>query len=99
MPARMSGTMMRGWTQRVAARDGLNQWVKIKWIGGAYAIKHATLGYAPDPDWSGVGTFEELVRAAVGTNGIILDDKHPVYRNLVGLPPIGVTPASDDDDL
>ena len=83
----------------MAAREGMTRWVKIKWLGGAYARTYATPGYAPDPDWSGVGTFNELVRAAVGTNGIILDDKHPVYRNLVGLPPIGVTPTSDDDDL
>ena len=34
---------------RAAAREGMTRWVKIQWLGGAYAQTYATLGYAPAP--------------------------------------------------
>ena len=37
---------------RAAAKEGINNWVKVVWSRGRYLVRAAQPGYAPDPDWS-----------------------------------------------
>ena len=74
---------------RAAARDGIDKWVKLVWAGGAFTIRVAKPGYAPDPDWTKLPPFEELLVKAFGPKGIIRNTSHPVYRNLIGDKPEG----------
>jgi hypothetical protein len=69
---------------RSAAKIGIDQWIRIVWVGGTYKIKYADPGYAPDPDWSKLPSWEDLVRQGLGEHGIIRDRPHPIYRELVG---------------
>jgi hypothetical protein len=71
-------------TSRTVAREGLFRWVKLIWSGRAYTSREADPGYAPDPDWSKLPSFNELARKAFGESGIIRDEKHPIYRDLFG---------------
>jgi hypothetical protein len=73
-------------TARAAARVGVDRWTKLKWLSGAYQTRDALPGYAPDPDFSKLPPFDELVRVALGEAGIIRDDDHFMYRELVGAP-------------
>jgi hypothetical protein len=82
---------------RAAARDGLEKWVKLVWVRRAYTTRGALPGYAPDPDWSKLPTFDELVELAFGAHGIISDVKHSTYRELVG--DTTQTGGVDGDDL
>ncbi len=78
------------WTSaRAAAREGINNWVKLLWVGRAFTWRVAKPGYAPNPDWSKLPSFEELLVKAFGPKGIIRDTSHPVYRNLIGDKPTG----------
>ena len=73
------------WTSaRAAARDGMKGWVRIVWVRRTYKVKPAQPGYAPDPDWSKLPTFDQLITLAFGQHGIIRDTNHPVYRDLIG---------------
>ena len=56
---------------RAAAREGLTKWVRLLWVRSAYQIRHAAEGYAPDPDWGKLPPFEEMVKLALGANGIV----------------------------
>jgi hypothetical protein len=74
-------------TARAAARVGLDKWVKLVWAKRAYKTRNAQQGYAPDPDWSKLPPFNDLVRTAFGEHGIIRDENHPIYRELFGVKP------------
>jgi hypothetical protein len=72
-------------TARAAAKIGLTKWIKLVWVRRAYETREAQPGYAPDPDWSRLGSFNDLVRTALGEHGVIRDTNHPIYRELFGL--------------
>lgn len=74
-------------TARAAARVGLERWVKLLWAKRAYKTREAQPGYAPDPDWTKLPTFNELVRVAFGQHGVIENEQHPIYRELFGAKP------------
>ena len=79
----------RAWiTARSAARTGMDKWVKLVWSKGSYLTRDAQPGYAPDPDWSKLPPFNELVKLAFGEHGIIRDTTHPIYRELMGAPAV-----------
>jgi hypothetical protein len=82
---------------RKAARNAMDKWVKLFWQRRAYLTRDALPGYAPDPDWTKLPPYNELVRLAFGEHGIIRDDNHPIVRELLGAPP--QKPDDDDDDL
>jgi hypothetical protein len=83
-------------TARAAARVGMDKWVKLVWVARAYQTREALPGYAPDPDFTKLPPFNELVRLAFGEAGIIKDETHPVYRELFGMPKKA---DSDDADI
>jgi hypothetical protein len=72
---------------RKAARTAMDKWVKLVWVGRAYKTVDAQPGYAPEPDWSALPSFNELVKIALGEHGIIRDINHPIYRDLIGAAP------------
>jgi hypothetical protein len=78
---------------RSAARAAMDRWVKLLWVRQAYQSREALTGYAPDPDWSKLPEFNELVTLAFGQHGIIKSTDHHIYRELLG------APKSADDDL
>ena len=82
---------------RSAAKAGMDRWVKLVWEGRTYKTRDAMPGYAPDPDFSKLPSFDELVRLAFGEGGIIRDENHPIYRELFGAPLKRET--SDGNDL
>jgi hypothetical protein len=72
---------------RSAARAAMDRWIKLVWVRGAYQMRDALPGYAPDPDWSKLPSFDELAKLAFGEGGIIRDANHPIVRELMGAPP------------
>src|SRR5262249_3632790 len=66
---------------RAAARVGINKWVRLVWSKKSYKTREAELGYAPEPDWDRLSSFDEMVRQAFGENGIIRDGNHPIFRD------------------
>jgi hypothetical protein len=76
-------------TAREVARQGIDQWVRPVWMKRAYVAKPAQPGYAPDPDWSKLPSYEDMIRRAVGEAGIIRDEDHAVYKDLCGAKPDG----------
>jgi len=86
---------------RAAARVGMERWTKLLWVRRAYQTRDAQPGYAPDPDFSKLPPFNELVRLAFGEHGIINDVSHPIYRELFGMParPAAVSDADALDDI
>jgi hypothetical protein len=75
------------WTSaRAAARVAMERWVKLVWVNRAFQTRDALPGFAPDPDFSKLPPFNELVRLAFGEHGIINDVSHPIYRELFGMP-------------
>lgn len=85
-------------TARTVARAAIDTWVKLIWRSNneGYVGREATAGYAPDPAWDRLPTFEEIVVKAFGEKNIIRNTSHPVYRNLIGAPP---QKANGGDDL
>jgi hypothetical protein len=81
---------------RAAARTAMGKWVKLVWKGGRYQTRDALPGYAPEPDWSKLPAWEELVRLGFGEHNIIRSDDHFIAQALLGGPP---QPDDDDDDL
>jgi hypothetical protein len=81
-------------TARAIARDGMDFWVRAVWSGSGvgYAERRAEPGYAPEPDFSRLLPFDELVKAAFGAHSVIRDKSHPIYRGL-----FGIAQSADDD--
>jgi hypothetical protein len=79
---------------RSAVRIAIERWVRMIWNGNAYITRDAQPGYAPEPDWSKLPSYNALVLAAFGERGIISNSTHPIYRDLFGIAEI-----KDDDDL
>ena len=82
-------------TARAAAKAGITRWIKLVWVRRAYQTRDALPGYAPDPDFSKLPPFNELVKLAFGEHGVIRDTAHPIYRELFGAAP---NQAAGDDD-
>ena len=78
---------------RRIARDAMTKWVRLVWARRVYQMREAQAGYAPDPDWSKVPKFDDLVLLAFGPHGIIRDKNHPIYRDLIG----AAAKKADDD--
>jgi hypothetical protein len=83
-------------TARAIARDGLTQWVRLVWVntGTGFAGRVAEEKYAPEPDFSRLPPFNELINAGFGVEGVIRDRSHPIYRGLFGL----TAPKSVDEN-
>jgi hypothetical protein len=81
---------------RELAREAQTQWLRIVWNGKGYTKRVAEKGYAPEPDFTKLPSFYELVRLAFGDDGVIRDETHPVYRHLFG---IASEAAEDDGEL
>jgi hypothetical protein len=79
---------------REAAKAGMVRWVKLIWERRAYKTRDAQPGYAPEPDYTTISSFNELVRLAFGESGIIQDDDHPIVRDL-----LGASPGAGNDGL
>ena len=73
----------------------MTAWVRLTWLRGAYQIRPAQPGYAPEPDWSKLPSFDELVKIALGADGIIRDKNHQAFRDVMGMPKRPVSDASD----
>jgi hypothetical protein len=71
-------------TARQAVRRAMDVWIRVVPGKGSYATIDAESGYAPEPDWSKVKPFNELIKIAFGELGIIRDMDHPVVRELFG---------------
>jgi hypothetical protein len=80
---------------RTAARIAIDRWIKVVWVRRTYQTREAQDGYAPDPDFSRLPPFNELVKLALGEHGIIRDTAHPIYRELFGIPK-EAAPANGD---
>ena len=72
---------------RSAAKTAIDRWVRIVWIGRSFQTREAQPGYAPDPDWSRVPPWDELVTLGFGAHGIIRDKDHPIYHEQIGAAP------------
>jgi len=71
-------------TARDVARDGFTRWTKLVWAGREFISRHADIGYAPDPDWSRLPPFDEIVCTALGPDGIIRDEQNRAYKAMFG---------------
>ena len=85
-------------TARQAAREALTQWTRLVWTGSTFTTRQAVNGYAPEPDFSKLPSFNELVRLGFGEQGVIRDENHIVYRELFGLPGSG-SANNDANDI
>ena len=82
---------------RAAARSAMERWVKVVWKREGYLTRDAQAGYAPEPNYKTLPSFNELITAAFGEQGIIRDQNHPIVKNLFGAPP--EKPGDGDDGL
>jgi hypothetical protein len=71
---------------RAACRRSLTQWVRLIWVRRSYQTRDALPGYAPDPDFGKLPSFDELVDLGFGVHGIIRNTDHPICRELFGMP-------------
>jgi len=83
---------------RLAARTAIGAWVKLVWIGRAYQTREALPGYAPEPDWSKLPPYNDMLKLAVGEHGIIRNTEHPIYRELMGAPATADGNVDGDDN-
>jgi hypothetical protein len=82
-------------TARAAAKVGIDKWTKLVWVKRTYMTRDALPGYAPNPDFTKLPSFTELVKLGFGEHGVIRDTSHPIYRELFGMPK---TAADSEDD-
>jgi hypothetical protein len=78
---------------RSAARAAMGKWVRLVWQKRSYVTREAQPGYAPEPDWTKLPSFNELIRLGFGESGIIRDKNHRVVLDL-----FGAAPQKADDD-
>ena len=90
-------TTTRGKARASPARKGIDNWVKVVWVKRSYHTREAEEGYAPDPDFSKLPPYNELITQAFGEYGIIRDTSHKMYRALMGKKPTEA--GRDDEDL
>src|SRR5262245_61464446 len=85
-------------SMREVAKAAQTNWVKARWAGSnaGFAPKVADPGFAPDPDFSKLPPFEELMERAFKGQSIIHDESHAVYREVMGKAGVGRR-FSDDD--
>jgi hypothetical protein len=65
-----------------AAREAMKYWIKLRWRGGRYEFRRAPRGFAL-PDWTKLISTDEQIKIAFGSQGIIRNQDHPVYRGEV----------------
>jgi hypothetical protein len=82
-------------TARSAARDGLSKWTKIVWLGARYDTREAQEGYAGEPDWGKLPSFDRLVELGFGKHGVMRSQDHVVYLDHV----VGAAKKPSDDGL
>jgi hypothetical protein len=82
-------------TARAAAKTAIEKWTRLVWVRSAYTTRDALEGFAPDPDWSKLPSFDELARLAFGKNGVIRNTSHDVYCELFGHPKKAAADAGD----
>jgi hypothetical protein len=82
---------------RAACKVSLTKWTKLIWIRRAYQTRDALPGYAPDPDWSKLPPFNDLIKLAFGEHGVINNEAHPIYRELFGMPSQAAGDGNGDD--
>jgi hypothetical protein len=86
----MDGRDNEAWSSaRSAAREAMTTWVKLKWDGRAYLTKAAQPGYAPEPNYSKLPPFDDLVGLAFNKHTIITSTEQPIVRDLLGAKPEG----------
>jgi hypothetical protein len=83
-------------TARAAAKTAMERWVKLVWVRRSYQTRDAQPGYAPDPDYSKLPPFDELVKLAFGEHGIIRSSDHRIVQDLFGVPQ---KPSQENDGL
>jgi hypothetical protein len=66
---------------RIAAKVAMERWTRIVWVKRSYQARKAKPSYAPDPDFTKLPAFNELVRIAFGADGIINNVNHKVYQD------------------
>ena len=76
---------------RRAVKVGMKSWTKLIWVRKSYITRNALPGYAPDPDFSKLPPFNDLIALAFGEDGIIRDTDHHIYRELFGSGPASTT--------
>ena len=81
---------------RAAARVAIKKWVKLLWTGRTFVWREAKPGYAPDPAWERLSSFDDLAIKGFGPQGIFRNEAHPVFRDLVGEKPTGDDGGGDD---
>ena len=81
---------------RKAAREAIDMWVRLVWVGRSYVTRPAEPGYAPDPDWSKLPSLNEMLELALSADGIMYNKNHPIYRDLMGAPERKATDAGAD---
>jgi hypothetical protein len=90
------GKDQKAWqTARAAAKLAISKWIKLRWSGSVYDTRDARPGYAPDPDLSKIPPYARLISLALGTDGAMRDENHPVYLDHIA----GAPPKKSDDDL
>ena len=67
-------------------------------MNSSYRTREAKPGYAPEPNWEKLPSYEALVLLALGPHGQIRSTDHPIYRELYGEVPGAAKKAKDDDD-
>jgi hypothetical protein len=81
---------------RAAVKVALERWTKLVWVRNSYHTREALEGYAPDPDWSKLPPFHELLTLAFGDAGIIRDKAHAIYHELFGITPKKAAADADE---
>jgi hypothetical protein len=71
-------------SERQCALHAMRFWCRVVSTRNGKQTVDAPLDYAPDPDWSRVPPFNQLIKTAFGETGIIREINHPVLLKLLG---------------